>query len=299
LLRWRLILGAAFTAAFAGIGWLDHVVQPRGLFLGPLAVVLCVLATAEALFLMRAAGAMPSVWATYCGALIPVTTIAATPYLVLLTGTEDLRPASMLVPALLAGVVIAAVAAIARFDGTPQCAIDFAATSFVATYIGGSLASLAMLRHYTIANYDLGLILLMATVAVVKAGDIGAYTVGRLIGRRKLAPRLSPGKTWEGALGAIAFSCLAGVALLAIGSRQNWFVATSVVQVVKWLLFGVALSVAGMVGDLAESLLKRSAGVKDSSTWMPGFGGVLDVLDSLLLAGPVSLGFVLAGMIQA
>jgi phosphatidate cytidylyltransferase len=229
-----------------------------------------------------------------------VTIIAATPYLVLLTGTGELRPDSMLVPALLVGVVIAAVAAIVRFDGTPRCAIDFAATSFIATYIGGSLASLAMLRHaFTLANYDLGLILLMATVAVVKAGDIGAYTVGRLIGRRKLAPRLSPGKTWEGALGAVAFSCLAAVVFLAIGSRQNWFVATSVVQVVKWLLFGVALSVAGMVGDLAESLLKRSAGVKDSSTWMPGFGGVLDVLDSLLLSGPVSLGFVLAGIIQA
>ena len=79
---------------------LDHVVLPRGLFLGPLTIVLCVLATTEAVSLMRAVGAKPSIWATYSGALLPVTIVAATPYLELVTGTGELRPDSMLVPAL-------------------------------------------------------------------------------------------------------------------------------------------------------------------------------------------------------
>ena len=118
-------------------------------------------------------------------------------------------------------------------------------------------------------------------------GDTGAYTVGRLIGRHKMAPSISPGKTVEGALGAFLFACLGSwltfrwiVPFLPEGAGPGpWY---------GWLLFGVLVGGAGMLGDLAESLLKRDVGVKDSSTWMPGFGGVLDILDSLLLSAPVA-----------
>ncbi len=120
-------------------------------------------------------------------------------------------------------------------------------------------------------------------------GDIGAYTVGRLIGRTRLSPTISPGKTVEGAFGAIVFACAGAyisfnVILQLLPSRLplNPGIPGG------WLVFGLAMAVAGMVGDLAESLLKRDVGVKDSSSWMPGFGGVLDILDSLLLSAPIA-----------
>jgi phosphatidate cytidylyltransferase len=128
-----------------------------------------------------------------------------------------------------------------------------------------------------------------AWVIVVKMGDTGAYTVGRLIGRHKMAPLISPGKTIEGAFGALAFACFG--AWIAF----RWLVPlTSTTSVDKaclgwgWLAFGLLVGATGMLGDLAESFLKRDVGVKDSSTWMPGFGGILDILDSLLLSAPVA-----------
>jgi phosphatidate cytidylyltransferase len=132
-------------------------------------------------------------------------------------------------------------------------------------------------------------------IAIVKMGDIGAYTVGRLLGRHKLAPTLSPGKTIEGAAGAIAFGCFA-----------SWLVFRFLLPAVteqeasnslNWIPYGIVVSIAGMIGDLAESLLKRDLGRKDSSAWLPGFGGVLDILDSLLLSAPVGYTCWLLGLV--
>jgi phosphatidate cytidylyltransferase len=159
-------------------------------------------------------------------------------------------------------------------------------------YIGGLLGFLVQLRLLPVAG-DVahgGLLAMLSMVIVVKATDIGAYTVGRLWGRRKLAPLLSPGKTWEGAAGGLAFA-LAG-ALLALGPLAHALGVASNRGWVAWVacaaIYALLVSSAGIVGDLAESLLKRDAGVKDSSTWLPGFGGVLDLLDSLLVAAPVA-----------
>jgi phosphatidate cytidylyltransferase len=127
-------------------------------------------------------------------------------------------------------------------------------------------------------------------IIVVKMGDTGAYTVGRLVGRHKLCARLSPGKTIEGAAGAVVFAVLGS--WLTFAWLVPWISATGVAQGADtgwgWLPFGLLVGTAGGLGDLAESLLKRDAGRKDSSTWMPGFGGVLDLLDSILLAAPVA-----------
>ena len=112
------------------------------------------------------------------------------------------------------------------------------------------------------------------------AADIGAYAVGSLIGRRKLAPRISPGKTWEGTIAGFAAAALA-----------VWFVGTQVFSpsLPAEILVPLALAIgpAGLCGDLLESALKRQAGVKDSGTILPGHGGVLDRIDSLLLVAPV------------
>jgi len=123
-----------------------------------------------------------------------------------------------------------------------------------------------------------GLMYLVLTLGVVKGSDIGAYALGLWLGRHRLVPKLSPKKTLEGLLGAIA----AGTGMaLAIGLAWGRFAWPTLV------LFGAAVSVSGVLGDLAESLMKRACGVKDSGS-IPTFGGALDILDSMLSAGPVA-----------
>lgn len=122
-------------------------------------------------------------------------------------------------------------------------------------------------------------------LAVTKSCDIGAYFTGRAVGRRKLIPWLSPGKTWEGLLGGV-------VVATALGALGAWLLSVthSTTRLAAWqgAVMGGALALAGQAGDLIASLLKRDAGMKDSSNRLPGFGGVLDVVDSPLLAAPVA-----------
>ena len=122
-----------------------------------------------------------------------------------------------------------------------------------------------------------GLWSLLMAIFVVKSSDIGAYTLGRLIGKHRFAPRISPGKTWEGMLGAVIFAIIVANIFADQGKIMSWPLAT---------LFGVCFAFIGQMGDLVESMLKRDAQIKDSSGRIPGFGGVLDVLDSPLVAAP-------------
>jgi phosphatidate cytidylyltransferase len=119
-------------------------------------------------------------------------------------------------------------------------------------------------------------------ILVTKFSDSGAYAVGSLIGKHKMIPRISPGKTWEGFGGAIAVSTGASV-LFAYIFRDKLLGMTWVHAVI----LGVILSVCAVVGDLIESLFKREAGVKDSGSFFPGIGGILDLLDSLLFNAPI------------
>jgi phosphatidate cytidylyltransferase len=127
-------------------------------------------------------------------------------------------------------------------------------------------------------------------LCVVWAGDIAALYVGRAWGRHKLAPSLSPNKTWEGTLGSVAGSLLVTGGLLGLAAwLAQWDSAklSYPEDVWYWLVLAVVVNVVAQVGDLAESALKRSAGVKDSGSLLPGHGGVLDRIDALLLAAPV------------
>lgn len=129
-----------------------------------------------------------------------------------------------------------------------------------------------------------GRFLVLYLVAVVKFTDIGAYFIGCWFGRHKFIPRISPKKTWEGVAGGIATGVAASFAVAAIPEAWRGVIG------VEWydaLAIGLLLSVAGIIGDLIESLLKRAAGVKDSGTIILGMGGILDVVDSLLFAAPV------------
>jgi phosphatidate cytidylyltransferase len=133
--------------------------------------------------------------------------------------------------------------------------------------------------------------LVVFLLCVVWAGDIAALYSGRRWGQRKLAPTLSPNKTWVGSIGSVAGSLLVTAALFWLGALlAQWnFVKLSFADEVWWYwpLLAVVVNVAAQVGDLAESALKRSAGVKDSGDLLPGHGGMLDRIDALLLAAPV------------
>lgn len=173
-------------------------------------------------------------------------------------------------------------------------------TLFGAAYTGGMLSFAYGIRYHEYAfapaaiglggrafNLASGGLLLLIPLLATWASDTGAYAVGRLIGRHKLIPSVSPGKTVEGAFGGLAGS------VLVVWALTHWFLRPGAHLDFRWrpvgvILFGVIVSVAAQIGDIAESLLKRDAGVKDSSTLIPGHGGVLDRVDSLLFVLPVS-----------
>lgn len=176
-------------------------------------------------------------------------------------------------PVCLAALVSIGVLALARGQPGPEVLRDASASLFPMVYIGIPLGTLAAVR--SIGGRD-ALLLLIVTII---ASDSAQYYTGRRLGRRPLAPAISPSKTVEGAVGGLVI----GTAVMTLGGL--WvFKGVNV-----WLLVptSVAVVALGMVGDLFESLLKRSAGVKDSSTLIPGHGGMLDRIDSWLFAGPV------------
>lgn len=189
---------------------------------------------------------------------------------------------------LLMGALSLALLVYCTFFSSLELVLGDACTSiFCIVYAGFTLITLPAMRGDPDSN---GPSLVTFLLCVVWAGDIAALYTGRLWGRRKMAPAISPNKTWEGALGSLAGSLLIAGALLGVSGllemansdrfsyrAEPWYF---------WLGLAVILNVAAQVGDLVESAIKRSVGVKDSGTLVPGHGGVLDRIDALLLAAP-------------
>lgn len=148
--------------------------------------------------------------------------------------------------------------------------------TFVLVYVGFALSFLVRLRSLD----EVGWAFLIFALACAKVGDTGAYFVGRALGRHLLAPRLSPKKTVEGAAGALLASLLCAFMVAPFTSGK--------VPLTTLLCWAAVLSVAAQFGDLAESLLKRAAALKDSSAFFGHMGGALDVVDSLLLCAPTA-----------
>jgi phosphatidate cytidylyltransferase len=153
-------------------------------------------------------------------------------------------------------------------------------------YAGGLMAVTAQLRWFP--DPQLGYFAIASMIICVKCGDTTAYTFGRLWGKRKLAPILSPGKTQMGFVGAMFGSTLGGWLWLTYGGRL-FDVAITPGMIWNTLAYSAAIGLTGLIGDLCESLIKRDVQKKDSAILMPGFGGLLDLLDSPLFAGPVAL----------
>jgi len=178
----------------------------------------------------------------------------------------------------MSAVIVCGALAVAGGIPSPRTVHESVASIFPVTYIGMPLGALAAVR--AISGRE-AVLLLMMTIVV---SDTAQYYCGRAFGRRPLAPTISPKKTLEGAIGGLIF----GTATMLIGGR--WVFPDANVAVLA--LVSAAIAALGMVGDLFESLLKRSAGVKDSSEIIPGHGGVLDRIDSWLFAAPVYYAFV-------
>ncbi|HVN92284.1 MAG TPA: phosphatidate cytidylyltransferase [Terracidiphilus sp.] len=184
------------------------------------------------------------------------------------------------------------------FKPVAETIADASASIFCLLYTGLTLIALPSLREQ--AN---GPSLVLLLLCSVWAGDTAAYYAGRAFGRHKLAPTISPGKTWEGSIASVAGSVVIAAVLFSLATVMQepsnsailaWLERTFPSAVLAypdelwyWLLLAAIINIAGQVGDLAESALKRSAGVKDSGNLLPGHGGMLDRIDALLLAAPV------------
>ncbi len=151
---------------------------------------------------------------------------------------------------------------------------DTAASLMIIAYVPllGSFVALLIAGDHGVAR-------VVAFLLVVVMGDSGGYLFGALIGKHPMAPRISPKKSWEGFVGSMIFGVIAGVCMAIFALHVPFWVG---------IILGVCLVAVGTCGDLVESLIKRDAGIKDMSSFLPGHGGVMDRLDSLLLAAPVA-----------
>ncbi len=197
----------------------------------------------------------------------------------------DLRIATPVTLAMLSALLVLASCIYVRGPGREPLAAA-SITVFGVIYTGGTLSFGYLLRAHPYAVGPLaGTLVVALPLLLTWATDIGAYAVGSLVGGRKLIPAVSPAKTVSGALGGVAAAVLVGWLLVRFGLHPHAQLAMSTRDVIG---FSMIVSVVAQVGDLAESLIKRDAGVKDSSRLIPGHGGLLDRLDSLLFVLPVS-----------
>jgi phosphatidate cytidylyltransferase len=179
-------------------------------------------------------------------------------------------------------VMLGAALARAMQKQTKDAIVQMAGTVLATLYLGGLGWFLIALRVKGAQHVTGSTMLILMVLLCVKFTDIGAYFGGRALGRHKLIPWLSPGKTWEGLFFGLLTAAAVGAAFsMQLDTKRGyelwWW---------KGALFGAIIGGIGQLGDLLESLMKRDADVKDSGSLIPGFGGVLDVIDSPLLAAP-------------
>ncbi len=262
-----------------------YLIVRGGLFFLAGVIVLVLLALREFYQLIEAKGAQPQVGlGLAAGAALPVVAYVGNEY-----------HATILMTAVLLVVMVVQIGK-AQIS---EALASISGTFFGVFYVGWLLSHAVVLRFFpdvvatkwgplaAAANHsEAGTFYLLFTVTTVVLCDVGAYFAGRAWGRHKLAPTISPGKTVEGALGGIVLGTAAGLA--AKGSFELFWPELS--RGLGWGMavgFAVLLAMAGIVGDLVESLLKRDAQIKDAGRLLPGMGGILDRIDSNLLAIPV------------
>jgi phosphatidate cytidylyltransferase len=321
----RVIFGSIMIAVLAAILWGDwrleqysrqmhrkpyiqvgrsempaHLTDPvKGL---PVAVVMGLISAAGFLELRRFAASngarMLSVSGILATVLLATSTYWFFPLLRVVPGLFQLNPIYIL--PLVASLVFGEQMIRRR---TQDAFRDLAATILAVAYVGGGGAAILAIRM------QFGVPALVLFLVAAKSTDIGAYFTGSFIGKHKLIPWLSPGKTWEGLVGGLVVAAGMCTLLSALAGWCDWrgwvfdfrptweAVASGATsrpiphlppEYAKPVIFGAAVGLVGQFSDLCESLLKRSASLKDSGALVPEFGGVLDIIDSLLLSAPVA-----------
>jgi phosphatidate cytidylyltransferase len=280
----RLLLGTTIVALLTLLCRLDLHAAIPGTALLPLALAALVAGGNEVATLAERAHAGWRSRAPLSGALVLLGGAGWLPHA--LGATAAAEPFLWVASALVLGLILLLGTEMTTWSEPGLALPRLGAGALALLYVGVPMSFLIQLRF--VGGARAGLAALLGTITVVKASDIGAYAAGRLVGRRRLAPLLSPGKTVEGVAGGL----LTGIAAALLVDSLLVPALTDVPATPRTLLGALAFALltctAGLCGDLAESLLKRDAARKDSSAALPGFGGVLDVLDSLLPAAPVA-----------
>ncbi len=252
-----------------------------GWWLAPVAAIFGWVGAAEALRMAAGRGGGTSGWFVPAAtAALPLVAVAGAP-------SGPVAAVGLVAVAAVVAVGILFARQILRYRPGGHSLDQLAAGVFTLVAIGLPLAFMVGLRLLGAEVGGIaGLVPLVSMVAVVKGGDIAAYLVGSAVGRNKLAPALSPGKTWEGA----AASLVASLALAWLLLERLPAAGPGAVPLPwgGWPVYGLAVGVAGMLGDLSESLVKRELATKDSGRFLGGLGGILDLIDAPLFAAPVA-----------
>ena len=280
MLSTRLLMGSVLIVLTVGMLVADQHLPPWYPFLFVFVIGLSLAACGELITLLGA-NRRPQIVVCYLGVLL----LGLANWLVHLPDPQpDAWPCLL---AILTGLVVAVfLYEMALFAGSGRSVERMAVTLWIVLYIGLLPCFFAQLRWLYPDSAASGSVALALAIFVPKGCDIGAYCAGRLLGRHRMAPVLSPKKTWEGAAGGLAAAVLAAAAIDRLGPasvlQENWLLEIG---------FGLSVGVAGMLGDLAESLIKRDCRSKDASHAVPGFGGVLDVVDSVIFAAAPAYGW--------
>ena len=298
MLATRLATGLTLVAALLAILILDERLAPWFPLWFVAAVVVMGLCAMELVALLGATSARPSA-NTVLGGTMALVVANWAPHVVRQMGIDPTQPippnydptASVEVMAwplwtFVAILMAAFLSQSLQFRRPGQTMATIAGTILAVAYVG-LLGSFMIQMRWFDGPYH-GLVPLAALVATAKGSDVGAYTLGRLAGRNKLWPRLSPNKTIEGAVGGLVFGVVASLIVAAVA---RFALDAPCLGWAEAIGFGLVVAPAAQLGDLMESMIKRDCAVKDASSSVPGFGGVLDVLDSLLFAAPVAYGY--------
>lgn len=286
MLGWRLFLSAILIPLLIAIFYFDNRFGGSAPLLFGFCLLLAIRGVWELVQLLSVRSFEPHFPATViCSVGLLVATWLPHWGLLPISESSVVAPAGVTFIAYLLSVLVLFLLAAARYREPGKNLETLAVEILIVTYIGVLLSATAQLRW--VAGSDAGYLALGSLIVAAKCGDSSAYFLGRMFGKRKMSPHLSPGKTWMGAVGAVLGSGLGSWAWLHYATPQfnpNW-------QSCAWywsVLYGVIIGIVGLIGDLCESLLKRDAGKKDSASLMPGFGGLLDLLDSVIYAGPIA-----------
>ena len=286
MLGWRIAISAVLIPVLLGLFYLDHHSGAGAVWLLGLVVVLALRGAWELAQLLETRSFRPAWWlAGLCAAGVAAASWISPPAGVPAAAELRLDTLGPLGGMVTASVLVLLLSGMVRYREPGSSTETLGSELLIVCYAGLLLGVTAQLRW--VAGAEAGYLVLGSVVICAKCGDIGGYAIGRLFGRTKLVPRLSPGKTRAGGVGALAAAAVAGWTWLQFATPRfgsGWQPPEA-----GWsLLYGGLIGLAGLVGDLAESLLKRDLEAKDSAALFPGFGGLLDLLDSILFAGPVA-----------